>query len=203
MKVIDSIKKKRVEFIVSSLDALFARLAQQKTEKGTLWFGISGSWKKTNEKVEQGVREAVRKIINRGDGIISGGALNVDYFATDEALRLNPTADKIKIFIPVVLNLYTAHYRKRAAEGVITFKQAETLVTQLEKLKATNPNALIGNPQNTAVDTKSYFERNTDVVNASDAIVGFQVNESEGVGDTITKAISQGKPVYLEKFIIE
>ncbi|MBI2047855.1 MAG: hypothetical protein HYT27_01830, partial [Parcubacteria group bacterium] len=88
--------------IVSDLETLFTRLAQLKAEKGTLWFGISGSWRKTNETVEQGVLEAVRKIIERGDGIVSGGALNVDYFATDEALKLNPTADRIKIFLPVV-----------------------------------------------------------------------------------------------------
>ena len=203
MEEINPIDNKEAELVVSDLETLFARLAQLKAEKGTLWFGISGSWRKTNEIVEQGVREAVRKIIERGDGIISGGALNVDYFATDEALKLNPTADKIKIFLPVVLDLYAAHYRKRATEGVITSEQAEALVAQLESLRAANPDALIGNPQNAVVDTKTYFERNTDVVNASDALVGFQVNESEGVGDTAKKAIEQGKPVCLEKFIIE
>lgn len=196
-------KSKKTELVVSDLESLFARLAQLKAKKGTLWFGISGSWRKTNDKVEQGVRKAVRKIIERGDGIVSGGALNVDYFATDEALKLNPTADKIKIFLPVDLDLYTAHYRKRATEDVITSEQAEALITQLESLRSANPDALIENPQNTIVDTKTYFERNTDVVNASDALIGFQVNESEGVGDTAKKAIKQSKPVYLEKFIIE
>ena len=89
-------KNKEAELIVSDLETLFTRLAQLKSKKGTLWFGISGSWKKTNEEVEKGVRKAVRKIIERGDGIVSGGALNVDYFATHEALKLNPTADRIK-----------------------------------------------------------------------------------------------------------
>src|SRR3989344_1969251 len=202
MEEMKPIENKEAELVVSDLETLFARLTKLKAEKGTLWFGISGSWRKTNEQVEQGVREAVRKIIERGDGIISGGALNVDYFATDEALKLNPTADRIKIFLPVVLDLYSAHYRKRTAEGIITSEQAEALVTQLESLRAANPNALIGNPKSTIVDTKTYFERNTDVVNASDALVGFQVNESEGVGDAAKKAIEQGKPVCLKKFII-
>ena len=196
-------EKKEAELIVSDLETLFARLTQLKAEKGTLWFGISGSWRKTSDEVEKGVREAVRKIIERGDGIVSGGALNVDFFATDEALRLNPTADKIKIFLPVVFDLYAAHYRKRATEGVITSEQAEGLVAQLESLRTANPDALIGNPENIVVDPKTYFERNTEVVNASDALVGFQVNDSEGVGDTVQKSIAQGKPVCLEKFIIE
>lgn len=194
--------EKKEGLIVSNLEVLFELLAQLKTEKGTLWFGISGSWRKTSEDVEKGVREAVRKIIERGDGIVSGGALNVDFFATDEALKLNPAADKIKIFLPVVLDIYAAHYRKRATEGVITSEQAENLIAQLESLNKANPSALIGNTQNTIVDPKTYFERNTEVVNASDALVGFQVNESEGVGDTIEKAIGQGKPVCLEKFTL-
>ncbi len=191
------------ELIVPDLEALFAKLADLKIEKGTLWFGITGSWRKTSEEVERKVREVVRQIIERGDGIVSGGALNVDYFATDEALKLNPAADRIKIFLPVALDLYAAHYRKRAKEGVITPEQAEALIAQLENLRMANPDSLAGSPQNTVVDTKTYFERNTEVVNASDAMVGFQVNESEGVGDTIGKAIKQGKPVCLEKFTIE
>lgn len=205
LRVMEEIKQtenNEVKLLVSDLETLFSRLEKLKVEKGTLWFGISGSWRKTSEKVEQGVREAVQKIIGRGDGIVSGGALNVDYFATDEALKLNPTADKIKIFLPVVLDLYIAHYRKRATEGVITSEQADGLVAQLESLKAANPGAIIGNSQNTIVDPKTYFERNTEVVNASDALIGFQVNDSEGVGDTVKKAIAQGKPVCLEKFTI-
>ena len=196
-------KDNNAELMTSSLEALFARLALLKAEKKTLWFGISGSWRKTSGEIEEGVREAVRKIIENGDGIVSGGALNVDFFATDEALRLNPTADKIKIFLPVTLDLYAAHYRKRATEGVITPEQAEILIAQLERLSMANPDALIGNSENTVVDPKTYYERNTEVVNASDALVGFQVNESEGVEDTLKKALAQGKPVYLEKFSME
>jgi len=203
MEEMKPIENKEAELVVSDLETLFARLAQLKAEKGTLWFGISGSWRKTNDDVEKGVREAVRKIIERGDGIVSGGALNVDFFATDEALKLNPTAEKIKIFLPVVLDLYAAHYRKRATEGVITYEQAEALVAQLESLRAANPDALIGNTQNTVCDPKTYFERNTEVVNSAYALVGYQVVDSNGVGDTVKIAISRGKPVCLEKFIIE
>jgi hypothetical protein len=199
----EPIEHKEAEVLVSDLETLFAKLSQLKSEKGTLWFGISGSWRKTNEEVEKSVREAVRKIIEHGDGIVSGGALNVDYFATDETLKLDSTADRIKVFLPVGLDLYATHYRKRATEGVITSEQAEALISQLERLQATNPAALIGNPRNIAVNTKTYFERNMDVVNASDALVGFQVNESKGVSDTIQKAVKQSKPVCLKKFIIE
>ncbi len=83
------------------------------------WYGITGSWRKTSEQVEADVRTAVQKIIERGDGIVTGGALNVDWFATDEALKHNPEATQIKVCIPAKLELYAAHYRKRADEDVI------------------------------------------------------------------------------------
>lgn len=166
------------------------------------WIAIAGSWRKTSPEVEQDVREAVRDIIERGDGIVTGGALNVDWQATDEALKLDPTASRIKVFIPVTLELYAAHYRKRAGEGIITSEQAEMLIAQLTQLKAANPDALIENTENTIVDQTTYFERITQIVNASDELAAFQVNNSEGVQDTINKAQRQGKPIHLKSYEI-
>ncbi len=92
------------------------------------WIGITGSWRVTNENVKSDVRAVVRDIIASGDGIVTGGALNVDSFALDEALRLDPAATRVRVCLPVTLERYAAHYRKRAEEGVITGEQAETLV---------------------------------------------------------------------------
>ncbi len=167
------------------------------------WIGITGSWRKTSGEVEQDVRSAVKEIIERGDGIVTGGALNVDWYATDEALELNPAATQIKVCLPVTLERYAAHYRKRADEGVITHEQAERLIEQLTKLKAVNPTALIEHPTNTVVDPTTYFERNTQVVSLSDEILGFQVNDSGGVQDTVDKATQQGKPVQVKKYDLD
>jgi DNA recombination-mediator protein A len=182
-----------------SLDELFAQV-ESKTHGQVIWFGITGSWRKTNEEIERTVRESVREIYDRGAGIVSGGALSVDFFATDEALLLDPTAARIKIFLPVTLERYAAHYRKRAQEGVITSTQAESLIGQLKKVKKRNRLAIIENVTNVSVDPTTYFERNTEVVYASDALLGFQVNESEGAGDTVRKAIAQEKPVFVKKY---
>ena len=76
------------------------------------WVAISGSWRKTNSKVEKDVRNTVKKIISCGNGIISGGALGVDYFALDEAMKLNPTAKQIKIYLPAKLNIFSRHFFK-------------------------------------------------------------------------------------------
>jgi predicted Rossmann fold nucleotide-binding protein DprA/Smf involved in DNA uptake len=185
-----------------SLEQLFSEMDIQ-TKIKPQWYGITGSWKKTSGLVEEHVRESIRKVYERGDGIVSGGALSVDFFAADEALKLDPNAERMKIILPATLERYAAHYRKRAIEGVITSEQAEALVGQLEEIKHRNPAALVEHPTNTVIDPTTYFERNTAVVNASDAILGFQVNESEGSGDTIQKAIAQNKPVFVRKYIIE
>ena len=60
------------------------------------------SGEKRNSSVEADVRRTVRQAIERGDGIVTGGALNVDYFATDEALKLDPKVARIKVFLPAV-----------------------------------------------------------------------------------------------------
>ena len=166
------------------------------------WIGISGSWRKTNRQLEQDVRKTVREIINRGDGIISGGALNVDYFATREAMKLDPKAKKIKIFLPAPLKIYAEHYRNRANEKIITKNQTEELIKQQSKLKKINPAALIENNLQ-EVNDSAYDKRNSAVINASDELIAFWVNKSEGTRDTIEKAKEKGIPIKIHKYTIK
>ncbi|MDO8621256.1 MAG: hypothetical protein Q7R31_03160 [Candidatus Levybacteria bacterium] len=166
------------------------------------WIGISGSWRTTTPEIEQDVRETVRHIILEGAGIISGGALNVDYQATDEVLKLN-RHQQIKVFLPTTLDIYATHYRKRAQEKAITEQQAEDLISQLITLKNLNPHGLIENPTNTEVNEKTYFERNSEIVNASDELVAFQVNNSPAVQDTIDKAKTKGIPVKVHSYEVK
>jgi hypothetical protein len=163
----------------------------------TKWVGISGSWAVTTKEVEKDVRKVVRGVIKKGGGIVTGGALNVDSFATDEAVKMDSKCRYLKIFLPVTLKLYSAHYRKRAKEGIITEKQAEDLITQLEYVKTINPESLIENKTNKVVDKAAYFERNTKVAEASDELYVFHVEESTGGGteDTAEKAKKLGIPV--------
>lgn len=165
------------------------------------WYGISGSWRVTSPEIETDVRTFVREALLRGDGIVTGGALNVDYFATNEALAHDHTADQIKVFIPTTLARYATHYRMRAGEGVITAAQAEALIAQLTELQRRNPTALIENGENEVLNTETYYARNSDVVAASDELAVFQVNESKGTQDTIDKARKLGKPVFLKKIL--
>jgi predicted Rossmann fold nucleotide-binding protein DprA/Smf involved in DNA uptake len=160
-----------------------------------LWFGITGTWQRTTPLLEHDVRAVVRAIYAAQGGIATGAALGVDFCATDEALRCDPAARRLRVYVPATLQQYTAHYRQRAEEGVITEEQAEELVRQLTHILSVNPAAIIENRDATAVNRESYFQRNSAVVAASDAVIAFQVDNSEGTADTIQKAIVAGKPV--------
>ena len=171
------------------------------------WIGVSGSWRKMNQEIDDKVRNVVREIMLRGDGIVSGGALGVDSIALDEALKIDSVAERIKIFLPTTLEVYSAHYRKHATFGTITNKQAEGLIDQLTRLKKINPKALIESLDvNFTEETKKqmYYRRNTDVVNALDELVAFQVRseQSEGLGtaDAVGKARAKGIPVQLFQY---
>jgi|SRR5680860_715771 len=171
------------------------------------WIGISGSWRKINQEIEGNVRKIVREIMMRGDGIVSGGALGVDSIALDEALKIDIMADRIKIFLPTTLKIYTAHYRKHALIGTITSKQAENLVRQLTGLQKNNSEALIENQDgNFTEKTKKevYYQRNSDIIVVSDELVAFRVKSEKSKGrgtlDAVRKARKKGIPVQLFQY---
>jgi preprotein translocase subunit YajC len=37
------------------------------------WILFTGTWRLTNKEIERDVRQAVLDVINRGDGIVTGG----------------------------------------------------------------------------------------------------------------------------------
>lgn len=163
---------------------------------------ISGSWKIATPQVERDVRRTVSRALDQGDGIVTGGALGVDSVATDEVLqreRFEP--QQLTVILPTPLPIYSAHYRKRAQEGVITSSQAETLIHQLEEVQQRG--TLVELPQE-EVNKDTYYARNTAVLEAADRLAAFQVNGSAGTQDTIDKARSMGMPVeHLEYLVAE
>lgn len=127
-----------------------------------------------------------------GCGIISGGAIGVDYFVTSEALKINPSAKKIKVFLPTTIDIYAAHYWKRAREGVITKKEAKNLIAQLLKIKKINRSSLVEDKKNIVVSTDNYYKRNTTIIENADQLIAFHINQSPGTKDSIDKAKKKG-----------
>jgi len=171
------------------------------------WIAIAGSWHKINSEIESKIRQTVCEIFEAGNGIVSGGALNVDFIALDEALKLNSGADRIKIFLPTTLNKYSEHYRKHAKLGNIIQEQAEALIGQLASLKHINPTALVENPNTDFTEeTKKamYFDRISRIIEAADELIAFAIKTKPGEGlgtaDTIEKARVKGIPVIEYKY---
>jgi len=163
------------------------------------WIGISGS-KLTDAHMEADVRQDVNEILMQGNGIVVGGAIGVDQIAAEEALKQDPGAEYIKVCLPAALSLYIDHYRTRAEEEVITHEQADALTHLLSLVKKRNPKALIEHPTNTVMNRETYYERNSKIVELSDALHAFQANHSKGTQDTVDKAKARGIPVTLRTY---
>jgi len=164
------------------------------------WVCVSGSWRKSSPELDLDLVREVTAVLEKGDGIVTGGALNVDYKATDLALNFAPDGCRLKVILPTSLEIYTAHYRKRATEGVITPEQAEDLIAQLGRVQKLG--CLTALPY-TKVDEETYYLRNTAEVEISDKVLAFQVNQSAGAGDTVRKAEEKGIPVQVFSYTVE
>ncbi len=162
---------------------------------------ISGSWRFQDNKLEELVRQTVRGILERGDEIITGGALGVDFWVLNEVLKLDQV-DKVQVFLPSPLNCYKRHYLKRATEDIITKKQAVDLIAQLKTLKKLNKHALVETAGVTNLNQVAYYARNSKEVYHADELIAFQVNQSLGTQDTIDKAKQKQIPVQVHQFTI-
>jgi len=157
-----------------------------------IWVAISGSWRYAPPGLPDAVRREVAAALAVGKGIVTGGALGVDYWATETALSIDPA--RLKVILPTSLATYAAHYRQRATEGVISPEQADDLIRQLEIVAQAG--GLIEHPERPqVVDVTTYYLRNQDVVDVADELVAFQVNASGGTQDTVDRARLKGIPV--------
>jgi hypothetical protein len=162
------------------------------------WILFTGTWRLTNGQVEKDVRDAVIEVINRGDGVITGGGTGVDYFAMDEALKIRPDGSCLKVVVPAYLKDFIDDYRENWCQEPITQEDIDKIESTLMKLKAFCPSNLIEMPYH-AITQKHYFMRDTEEVKISDEVFAFQVNKSVGTQDTIDKAKKAGLPITIHK----
>jgi len=143
------------------------------------------------------VQKEVAAALAAGKSIVTGGALGTDYWATEMALNIDPA--RLKVILPTSLATYITHYQRRAAEGVISARQAQDLIMQLEAVAQAG--SLVEHPERPqVVNITTYYLRNQDVVDAADELFAFQVNASAGTQDTVDKARLKGIPVAVFTF---
>ncbi|MFA6295303.1 MAG: hypothetical protein WC666_02665 [Candidatus Paceibacterota bacterium] len=162
------------------------------------WILFTGTWRRANKQVEEDVRNAVREVIARGDGVVTGGATGVDYFAMDETLKLQPDCSKLKVIIPAWLDDYIYDYYTNWCHAPITNKDIDLMVDILKRIKALNKDHLIEMPFK-EITQEHYFMRDTEEVKISDEVYAFQVNKGVGTQDTIDKAKKAGLPITVHK----
>lgn len=167
------------------------------------WILFTGTWRLTNETVERDVRKAAREVIQRGDGIVTGGATGVDYFAMDEAMKIDTTASRLKVIIPANLESYCRDYHTNWCTPPITTESIHALEKLLRQIQVANVEALIEMPYD-MITQEHYNLRHDEEVQISDEVFAFQVNDSTATQDTIDKASRAGLPITVhKKYIIE
>lgn len=162
------------------------------------WILFTGTWRLTNKQVEEDVRQAVREVLARGDGVLTGGATGVDYFAMDEALKIQPDAKNLMVIIPAQLESYIHDYNTNWCQEPITKKDIENLAEVLHKIKKADPAHLIEMPYN-VITQEHYNLRHDEEVKLSHEVYAFQVNDSTGTQDTLDKAKKSGLLITLHK----
>jgi hypothetical protein len=161
-------------------------------DRATEWTAISGSWRASTPGLTRDLRVAVAAELRDGRGIIAGGALGVDFDATEQVLRLHPDGDRTLVIIPTSLETYAAHYKRRAQEGIITHEQHHLLISQLRHAETLG---CLVEMNFTLVNKDSYYARNSEVLRPASRLLAFQVNASTGTQDTIDKAKAAGLDV--------
>lgn len=169
------------------------------------WIIFTGTWRLTNKEVENDVRLAARRVFENGDGLVTGGATGVDYFAMDEFLKLNPECTRIRIFIPARLHHFIDDYRKNWKHSPINDADIDNLDYILKLIKERNPSSVFEVRKESGDITQDEYDlRHNEEVTFSDEVHAFQVNNSTGTSDTINKAMDAGLPITLhKKYIIE
>lgn len=164
------------------------------------WIIFTGSSRLTNKEVENDVRKAARRVFENGDGIVTGGATGVDYFAMDEFIKLNPECTRIRIFIPARLPHFIADYRKNWKHSPINNTDIDNLEYLLKIIENRNPSAMFEVRKDHGDITQAEYDlRHNEEVTFSDEVHAFQANMSTGTGDTINKARAAGLPITLHK----
>lgn len=164
------------------------------------WSIFSGTWRLTNKQVENDVRQKAREIFEQGNGLVTGGATGVDYFAMNEFVKLNPECTRIRVFIPARLSHYIKDYRKNWKHHPIDDADIDNLEYLLNIIKTRNPSAVFEVRKNEGdISQAEYDLRHNEEVTFSDEIYSFHVNESTGTSDTLAKCTAAGLPIILHK----
>ena len=110
------------------------------------WVGITGSWRYIDQKVVDDVTNTIRYLTNKDIGILTGGALGVDYLATETIIKEgNP--ENLRIALPINRADYIRHFRNSASSNVINPSQRNAIANQIFKISKRHPEIIFDNSE--------------------------------------------------------
>ena len=184
------------------------------------WIGISGSWRYINQAVVNDTALIVRSLIKRGVGIITGGALGVDFIATEIMLKESDPAENLRIVLPInkdaymqrYTDVYMQQYTDAGLQTNVTRTQADALTSQIFYMATHFPKIIFDKTpfneiefialQNDHYRKLAYNFRNGLVGYGCEGLVALCVNDSSGVQDTVRKLEKMKKPHSLVQYQI-
>jgi len=171
------------------------------------WVGISGSWRTINKEIVNDTSYIVRYLMNKGVGILTGGALGVDFIAAEIILKEGDPKRQLRIVLPIDRHTYLDYYDRMALGKYISHSQAESLLSQLKYVNNEFKEIIFDDShfyeeeflkiENEEYRKKSYRFRNFLVGYGCDCLVALCVNESNGVLNMVNKMNSIGKDFML------
>lgn len=176
------------------------------------WIGVTGSWRTINQKVVDDITNIVRYITSHGMGILTGGALGVDYITTEIVLKEGDPNTQLRITVPINKYDYVQHFMNSASSSVINSSQRNAIAKQMIYVIDKYPEIIFDKTsfnQKEFLDTENdeyrkdcYSFRNNLIAYACDGLVPFWVNQSKGVKDTIKSVTFMQKPILELKELI-
>lgn len=163
------------------------------------WILFTGAWRLKTVNVESDVRAQVRRVLIRGDGIVTGGGTGVDYYALTEALRYDPTGGHVKVYIPAGLDNYIRYYRKHLCVAPVTGKEIDNLEGALRILKKVRPEHFFELPSTGEVSEEMYTANRVRQIGAVGEVYAFQVNNSVATEMLVDKARRRGVKITFQR----
>ena len=167
------------------------------------WIGISGS-RTTDDRIVADIKADVAELMQRGDAIVAGGALGVDFHATQEALKLNPEADRIRVIVPTDLKTYRLYFDRQLQQRDSRNNNTTPakIIALFNQLHALRRKGALEEMSQMRVTADSFHARNRAIVSRSDELRAYSVNHSSGTTYTIREAQAAGLPVKTRHYAI-
>ena len=143
------------------------------------------------------------KRLLKAAGLCRVGATGVDHEAARLAYECGLEAARFQIFLPVKLELYCQALYDRAADGKCRQDDVIATVALLRDIAKHRPGVLRDATDFNEVNADSCHARNCQIVDLSDELVAFRVNDSPGTTFTIDQAREKGIPVKVFDYTID